>query len=80
MVRLISLLKIDKNYTDEIIQQLRQIPQIKTIHSITGEYDVMIELETERSAILADLFTQKIDPIQGILQIHSHYIMKSWNK
>jgi DNA-binding Lrp family transcriptional regulator len=59
---------------------LRKIPQIKKIMSLTGDYDILVEIEVDTSEELFDIFANNIDLIQGITVSNTHVIMKSWEK
>jgi DNA-binding Lrp family transcriptional regulator len=63
-----------------VIEELRKIPQIKKIMYLTGDYDILIEIEVENSEELFEIFANKIDLIQGITVSNTHVIMKSWEK
>lgn len=64
----------------KVIEQFKEIPEIKKIFSLTGEYDVLAEIEVESSEDLYNSFAKKIDPIEGIIKTNTHVIMKSFNK
>ncbi len=64
----------------KVIEQFKVIPEIKKIFSLTGEYDVLAEIEVESSEELYESFAKKIDPIEGIIKTNTHVIMKSFNK
>lgn len=64
----------------KVIEQFKVIPEIKKIFSLTGEYDVLAEIEVESSEDLYNSFAKKIDPIEGIIKTNTHVIMKSFNK
>ncbi len=64
----------------KVIGQLNEIPEIKKVFSLTGDYDVVAEIEVESSEELYDSFANKIDHIEGIIETNTHVIMKSWEK
>ncbi len=64
----------------KVIEQFKEIPEIKRVFSLTGEYDVLAEIEVESSEELYESFAKKIDPIEGIIKTNTHVIMKSFNK
>ena len=64
----------------KVLEQFQAIPEIKKVFSLTGEYDILAEIEVESSEDLYDSFAKKIDPIEGILKTNTHVIMKSWEK
>ena len=48
--------------------------------SLTGDYDLLAEIEVETSEQLFDIFSEKIDLIDGIIASNTHVIMKAWEK
>lgn len=45
-VRAISMLSIDGHVTDKVIRKLQGLPQVRSIHSTNGRWDLVLELET----------------------------------
>ncbi|MHA1241398.1 MAG: Lrp/AsnC ligand binding domain-containing protein [Promethearchaeota archaeon] len=79
-MRAIILCKLGINVIKKVIEELKAIPEIKKVMSLTGDYDLMAEIEVETSEQLFDIFSEKIDLIQGITVSNTHVIMKSWEK
>ena len=79
-MRAIILCKLGINVIKKVIEELKSIPQIKNVMSLTGDYDVLAEIEVETSEELFDIFANQIDLIEGIVQSNTHVIMKSWEK
>ena len=64
----------------EVLEELKKIPEIKRVFSLTGDYDVLAEIEVESSDELYDSFAKKIDPIPKIIKTNTHMVMKAWEK
>ena len=79
-MRAIILCKLGINVIKKVIEELKAIPEIKKVMSLTGDYDLMAEIKVETSEQLFDIFSEKIDLIQGITVSNTHVIMKSWEK
>ena len=79
-MRAIILCKLGMNVIKKVIEELKTIPEIKKIMSLTGDYDVLAEIEVETSEELFDIFSEKIDLIDGITASNTHVIMKAWEK
>ena len=80
VVRAIALCKLEMGVSKKVIEELRKITQIKKIMSLTGDYDVLAEIEVDTSEELFEIFSEKIDMIQGIIASNTHVIMKAWEK
>jgi DNA-binding Lrp family transcriptional regulator len=76
----ISLLKLGISVINTVIEELKTIPQVKKVMSLTGDYDVLIEIEIETPEELFDIFANKIDLISGISVSNTHMVMKAWEK
>ena len=48
--------------------------------SLTGDYDLLAEIEVETPEELFEIFANKIDLIDGIISSNTHLIMKAWEK
>ena len=79
-MKAIILCKLGINVIKKVIEELKAIPEIKKVMSLTGDYDLLAEIEVETSEQLFDIFSEKIDLIQGINVSNTHVIMKSWEK
>jgi len=79
-IKAIMFCKFDVYATAKVIEKLRELPEIKKLMSLTGDYDAIAEIEVENSEDLYDIFTKKIDKIEGIVDTNTHVVMKSWEK
>ncbi len=80
MIKAVMFCKIEHKSLLRVLEELKNIPEIKKLFSLTGDYDVLAEIEVESSEDLYESFINKIDPIEGILNTNTHIIMKSWVK
>ena len=79
-IRAVMFCKLGISVINKVIEELKKIRQIKKIMSLTGDYDLLAEIEVETSEELFDIFANQIDLIEGIVQSNTHVIMKSWEK
>ena len=79
-MRAIILCKLGINVIKKVIDELKKIPQIKKVMSLTGDFDVLAEIEVETSEELYEIFSEKIDMIEGIIASNTHVVMKAWEK
>ena len=63
--------------TNEVIKKLKQIPGVTSIAVITGEYDIIIQLEAKSLEIMYER-TQKIHVIDGIEETTTSIIQKEF--
>ncbi len=79
-IKVVSFLKLKTGKQADVIKKLQSIEEIVKIESITGEYDLLLEIHTHSTEILYTILTKNVDVIPGIKAVHSNYIMKSWKK
>lgn len=79
-MRAIILCKLGISVISKVIDELKGIPNITKVMSLTGDYDVLAEIEVESSEELYEIFANKIDLIDGIISSNTHLIMKAWEK
>ncbi len=51
----------------EIAKKVEKIEGVKTAHSVTGPYDVVVYAEVADSRVLGDLVLTKIQKIDGVV-------------
>ena len=79
-IKAVMFCKLGISVINKVIEELKKIDQIKKIMSLTGDYDLLAEIEVDTSEELFDIFANQIDLIEGIVQSNTHVIMKSWEK
>jgi DNA-binding Lrp family transcriptional regulator len=75
MIKILSLLTTRIDRTEEVIEELRRIPQVKELFFITGKYDIALIIGGASSYEIYSVFTNDIDAIDGIISSESHLIM-----
>ncbi|MFX0011952.1 MAG: Lrp/AsnC ligand binding domain-containing protein [Candidatus Hermodarchaeota archaeon] len=79
-MRAIILCKLGINAIKKVIEEIKTIPQIKKVMSLTGDYDLLAEIEVDSTEELYEIFSEKIDVIEGIIASNTHVVMKAWEK
>lgn len=79
-MKAIVFLTLAKGVTNPIVAFLKTIPEVTKIVSITGEYDLMVEIEVEDPERLHQIFTDQIDLQEGIRATLTHVVMKEFTK
>ncbi len=65
---------------EKVVEELKKIPEIKKVFALTGDYDVLAELDVESTDELYSIFSRKIDMITGITNTNTHIVMKAYEK
>ncbi|TFG19684.1 MAG: Lrp/AsnC family transcriptional regulator [Promethearchaeota archaeon] len=79
-IKALIFCQVYHNAMVKVLEEFKKIPEIKKVFSLTGDYDVLAEIEVESSDELYEAFSKKIDPIEGIIKTNTHMVMKSWEK
>ena len=79
-IRAIIFCKIEHKAMIQVIESFKKIPEIKKVFSLTGEYDILAEIEVDNMDQLYEAFSKRIDPIEGVINTNTHVIMASFEK
>ncbi|TFG03451.1 MAG: Lrp/AsnC family transcriptional regulator [Promethearchaeota archaeon] len=79
-VKAIIFCQVEHKAMTRVIEQFKKIPEIKTVFSLTGDYDLLAEIEVESTDELYESFANKIDLIDGIIVTNTHVVMKEFIK
>ena len=58
-----------------IAQAIAAIPGVKTVHTVTGPYDVITYVESESISLLGDFIVSKIQAIPGVLRTLTNVVI-----
>jgi len=62
------LIEVAVGKTQEVVSAVRGLAGVKEAHGVTGPYDVIVVAEVADVTAIAELVTQKIHPIPGIIK------------
>ena len=79
-IKAIILCKLGISVIKPVIEELKKIPQITKVMSLTGDYDALAEIVVETPEELYEIFANKIDMIDGITASNTHMVMKEFTK
>ena len=70
------LMNAELGKENQIVKELRQIPNVKEVYSVYGVYDVLMELEADSMEALRETITAKIRKLDGIKSTLTMIIVK----
>ena len=79
-IKAIILGKLGISVIRPVIEELKKIPQITKVMSLTGDYDFLAEIVVDTPEELYEIFANKIDMIAGITASNTHMVMKEFTK
>ncbi|MFX1566900.1 MAG: Lrp/AsnC ligand binding domain-containing protein [Promethearchaeota archaeon] len=79
-IKAIILGKLGISVIKPVIEELKSIPQITKVMSLTGDYDVLAEIVVDTPDELYEIFANKIDMIEGMTASNTHMVMKEFTK
>lgn len=65
-VKAVMLIEIEGQWTDKLAKRLTGIPQVRTIHSTNGRWDLVVDIETD-SLEEFDAILREIRVLEGII-------------
>ena len=79
-IQIITFMKIKLGKTMDVVQILKDIPEVKEINYITGEFDLAIIIEATNQKKIFVIFSDHIDEIPWIIRSSSNLLLKRWLK
>ena len=80
MVSAIVLLKIERTQINQVADKLIEIKGISEVFSVAGRYDLVAILRVPHNEALADLVTNLMLQVQGILDSETLIAFKAFSK
>ena len=59
------LIKVNQKLTAKTNRELHQVPQIRAVHAISGDYDLIAEIEADSTALLSQILDQ-VGNLEGV--------------
>ncbi|WXG44528.1 MAG: Lrp/AsnC ligand binding domain-containing protein [Promethearchaeati archaeon SRVP18_Atabeyarchaeia-1] len=75
-IRAVILIKVTPRMLKTVLSQIERIKLVHRFATITGEYDILLEVEASRMEELHDIVLDKLDPIKGIEETNTHIVLK----
>jgi DNA-binding Lrp family transcriptional regulator len=75
-IRAVILVKVAPGMAKSVLSDIGRIKLVHRFATITGEYDVLIEVEANSMEDLHDIVLGKLDPIKGIVETNTHIVLK----
>ncbi len=60
------LINCDLGFDTEIIDEIKQLDEVKEVHGIFGAYDIIVKLESDNVENLRDVITWKIRKLSRV--------------
>ena len=60
------LINVETGKVPDVVDKLKEIPQVTEVYSIAGEYDVLVKLRFADIKALGELVPKKLQKIPGI--------------
>ena len=60
------LINCDLGFDTEIIDEIKQLEEVKEVHGIFGAYDIIVRLESDNVENLKDVITWKIRKLSSV--------------
>lgn len=79
MIEAIVLLCVIAGKEQQIKEVLKQVDEVKACRITFGEYDLLLEVKTEKIKYLGTLITKKIRSIEGVTKTATLIISDSLN-
>ncbi|RVQ66357.1 Lrp/AsnC family transcriptional regulator [Croceicoccus ponticola] len=75
-VRAVMLVEVSGKSTDDVIRQMRGLPEIRALHTTNGAWDLVAEMEADDLARF-DRVLREVRSIDGVLNSETSILLRS---
>ncbi len=80
MISALVLVTVQRSLVNATAQALLEIPGVAEVYSVTGEYDLVAILRLAQHEDLAEVVTERMTRIQGIIQTRTMIAFKAYSR
>lgn len=80
MVTSIILINVERTKINEVAEQLKAVPGISEVYSVSGNYDLIAIVRVNNNDELAELVTKRMLSIQAILKTETMLAFKAYSR
>jgi DNA-binding Lrp family transcriptional regulator len=80
MVTAIVLLHVERDQISPVAEQLADIPGVTEVYSVAGRYDLAAVIRTRANDQLAEVITQQIRQVRGILDTETLIAFRTYSR
>jgi DNA-binding Lrp family transcriptional regulator len=80
MISALVLINAQRGQVNETAQSLLEIDGVAEVYSVTGEYDLVAMLRLQQYEDLADVVTNRMVQLPGILKTHTLMAFQCYSK
>ena len=80
MVTAIVLLHVERDQINPVAERLADVPGVTEVYSVAGRYDLAAVIRTKTNDELADVITQQIRQVGGILDTETLIAFRTYSR
>jgi DNA-binding Lrp family transcriptional regulator len=80
MISALVLINVQRRMVNATAQALLEIPGVAEVYSVTGEYDLVAILRLAQHEDLAEVVTERMTKIDGIIQTRTMIAFKAYSR
>jgi DNA-binding Lrp family transcriptional regulator len=75
MVRAYVLVKVEAGRIDDILQQMRGLPDVQQADAVTGPADLVVQVRAPDARALAELIFRHVQTISGVKETDTRIVV-----
>jgi len=69
------LIEVAGDHTKSVSKTIQRITGVKAAHTVSGNYDLIVQIETDNMDTLSDLLLSKIRAVDGVLKTNTCFVL-----
>jgi DNA-binding Lrp family transcriptional regulator len=69
------LIEVAGDHTKSVFKTIQRISGVKAAYTVSGTYDLIVQIETENLETLSDLLMAKIRAVDGVTKTNTCFVL-----
>lgn len=69
------LIEVAGDHTKSAYKTIQRISGVKAAYTVSGNYDLIVQIETENMETLSDLLLSKIRAVDGVIKTNTCFVL-----
>ncbi|MCB4207523.1 Lrp/AsnC family transcriptional regulator [Arthrobacter sp. UM1] len=79
MITAIVHIQTDTSLIPETAQELAAFPEVETVYSVTGEWDLIAIVRVAEHEALADVISDRLSKVQGVAETSTNIAFRTYS-
>lgn len=75
MIAAFILVEVAGDHTKSVFKTIQRMAGVKAAHTVSGSYDLIVQIEADNMETLSDLLLSKVRAIDGVMKTTTCFVL-----